>query len=284
MSKIVIDCGHNSTGSDRGAKCYDGRMENDLNREVVKRLTALLTESGHTVIPIGNDGSDVMSRGAVGEKNGCDLMLSIHHNAYGQGANGTSVIKSVFADRDAPKAAQCAQLILNAIPDAIGTRARNGGKPDTRWNSTKKADYYGVIRGNGRHNTLIVESLFCDNAADLSRWDPDKIASAINGAVCAVFGRPANTAPGGSGSTGSTGGSGSTGGTGGKPVYAVGDTVSFSGGSHFVSSDAKSPVGGIRTAGRAKLTKIAAGAAHPYHLIGTTSNVYGWVDTATVSK
>lgn len=71
----------------------------------------------------------------------------------------------------------------------------------------------------------------------------------------------------------------------------VGDIVQFSGGSHYVSSDSPSPSGGTRTAGPAKVTNIAKGAPHPYHLIGGasapeaggSSNVYGWVDAGTVS-
>ncbi|MBO4583802.1 MAG: N-acetylmuramoyl-L-alanine amidase [Clostridia bacterium] len=269
MSIIVIDCGHNAAGRDRGARCHDGRMENDLNQAVSARLAALLKAAGHNVVSIGNDGSGVVERGACGANNNCDLLLSIHHNAYGGGANGTSVIKSVFADRDAPKAAQCGKLILEYVSDAIGTRARNGGAPATKWNGARTADYYGVIRGNRKHNTLIVECLFCDNPSDLSRWDPDRIAAAICGAVCAVFGKPSNVVET-------------------KPEapapFAVGELVEFSGGAHYVSSDAKKATGGVRTPGRARLTKIVPGRAHPYHLIGTTSNVWGWVDADRVSK
>ena len=268
MSKIVIDCGHSAVGA-RGARCADGRMENDLNQAVAKRLAAALSAAGHFVIPIGNDASGVVDRGRCGANNNCDLMLSIHHNAYGRGANGTSVIKSVFADSAAPKAAQAAQLILDAVSDAIGTCRRNGGKPSVRWNGAHNADYYGVIRGNAKRNTLIVEALFCDNPSDLARWDPDRIASAICGAVCAVFGCPANAAA-------------AQAETPERPRFAAGDLVEVSGGAHFVSSDAVKSTGGVRTAGRARLTKIAAGRPHPYHLIGTTSNVWGWVDADRV--
>ena len=62
----------------------------------------------------------------------------------------------------------------------------------------------------------------------------------------------------------------------------VGDIIDFSGGNHYVSSTATTPTGGKRTAGKATLTIIAKGAPHPYHLVGTTSNVYGWVDEAQV--
>lgn len=268
MSKIVIDCGHNAVG-DRGARCRDGRTENELNQAVCSRLSAALAAAGHEVAQIGNDSTGVEKRGQLGADRGCDLMLSIHHNAYGGGANGTTVIKSVFADAAAPKASQVAQLILDAVSDALGTRRRNGGKPAVKWNSARTADYYGVIRGNKKHNTLIVESLFCDNPSDLARWDPSLIARAICGAVCAVFGSPANAAA-------------AQAETPDKPRFAAGDLVEFSGGAHYVSSDAKKATGGVRTAGRARLTKIAAGRAHPYHLVGTTSNVWGWVDAAQV--
>lgn len=271
MSIIYIDCGHNAKGTDRGARCADGRMENDLNQAVSARLAALLSAAGHAVTRIGNDSTGIVERGALAAENKCDLLLSIHHNAFGHGANGTSVIKSVFADAKAPKAAQAAQMILDSVSDAIGTKRRNGGKPAVKWNGAHNADYYGVIRGNGRRNTLIVESLFCDNASDLARWDPDRIAAAICGAVCAVFGRPANVAAAQSE-------------TPERPRFAVGDLVEFCGGAHYVSSDAAKPTGGIRTAGRARLTKIAAGRPHPYHLIGTTSNVWGWVDADRVSR
>ncbi len=70
------------------------------------------------------------------------------------------------------------------------------------------------------------------------------------------------------------------------PDIKQGDIVNFSGGYHYVSSTSTTPVGGKRTAGKAKCTLIAKGAPHPYHLIGESggSNVYGWVDAGTVSK
>jgi phage protein D len=72
--------------------------------------------------------------------------------------------------------------------------------------------------------------------------------------------------------------------------YNVGDVVEFHGGYHYVSSDASSPVGGVRTPGKAKVFAKNPGAAHPYSLIGGaynelggTCNVYGWVDLGTFS-
>lgn len=67
--------------------------------------------------------------------------------------------------------------------------------------------------------------------------------------------------------------------------YAVGDIVQFNGGYHYVSSAASNPTGGKCAAGPAKITLIAKGAKHPWHLIHTDSStrVYGWVDDGTFS-
>ncbi|MCM1165682.1 MAG: contractile injection system protein, VgrG/Pvc8 family [Ruminococcus sp.] len=73
-------------------------------------------------------------------------------------------------------------------------------------------------------------------------------------------------------------------GSGSVSGYAIGDTVNFSGGTHYISSTAAAPTGGNRTAGTARITNIAKGAAHPYHLIGESSNVYGWVDVSQISS
>lgn len=67
--------------------------------------------------------------------------------------------------------------------------------------------------------------------------------------------------------------------------YKVGDVVQFNGGYHYVSSTASNPTGSKCSAGPAKITLIAKGAKHPYHLIHTDSStrVYGWVDDGTFS-
>lgn len=65
--------------------------------------------------------------------------------------------------------------------------------------------------------------------------------------------------------------------------YAVGSEVTFLGGSHYVSSDSGAKGYTVKGSGKAKITKIAEGKAHPYHLIHSDSscNVYGWVDTGS---
>ena len=83
---------------------------------------------------------------------------------------------------------------------------------------------------------------------------------------------------------GGTGGtSPSTPGSGGSLEASVGDTVTFTGTKHYVSSNATN--GAACKPGKAKVTAVAKNAKHPYHLIkvaGGGSTVYGWVDTSDI--
>lgn len=67
--------------------------------------------------------------------------------------------------------------------------------------------------------------------------------------------------------------------------HKVGDIVQFNGGYHYASSTAGSPTGSKCAAGKAKITLVAKGAKHPWHLIhqDSSSRVYGWVDDGTFS-
>ena len=79
----------------------------------------------------------------------------------------------------------------------------------------------------------------------------------------------------------SGGGTGSGGGSGGR---AVGDIVNFIGTRHYVSSTGNT--GYNCKPGEARITLIAPGAAHPYHLVHTTgsaSTVYGWVNESDIA-
>lgn len=66
-------------------------------------------------------------------------------------------------------------------------------------------------------------------------------------------------------------------------AFKVGDTVQFTGSTHYTSANATS--GPSCKAGKAKVTAISPNGKHPYHLIavsGSGSTVYGWVDASTV--
>lgn len=62
----------------------------------------------------------------------------------------------------------------------------------------------------------------------------------------------------------------------------IGDIVEFTGSQHFTSSSGNTSF--PCKAGSARVTQIANGARHPYHLIhtGAGSTVYGWVDAKSV--
>lgn len=66
--------------------------------------------------------------------------------------------------------------------------------------------------------------------------------------------------------------------------FAIGDTVYFLGGNHWYASTSTNPTGGQRTEGTARITNKANGAPHPIHLIGISSNVYGWVNTEQIKS
>ena len=74
----------------------------------------------------------------------------------------------------------------------------------------------------------------------------------------------------------------STGGQTSGADYKIGDIVQFNGKTHYVSSQAMNGV--PCKPGKAKVTSIAKGAKHPYHLVnqGGGCTVYGWVNAADI--
>lgn len=71
--------------------------------------------------------------------------------------------------------------------------------------------------------------------------------------------------------------------SGSAQTASVGDTVTFTGTKHYVSSNSTN--GAACKPGKAKVTAVAKNAKHPYHLIkvaGGGSTVYGWVDAADI--
>ena len=64
---------------------------------------------------------------------------------------------------------------------------------------------------------------------------------------------------------------------------AVGDVVKFTGNKQYTSSDSETVRGAV--AGVARITAMAPGKKHPYHLVRTgDTGPYGWVDAWTFTK
>ena len=69
-------------------------------------------------------------------------------------------------------------------------------------------------------------------------------------------------------------------------TISKGDTVKFTGTIHYNNASATATGYGCK-GGKAKVTNIKAGAAHPYHLqavVGAGSTVYGWVNAVDVKS
>lgn len=70
----------------------------------------------------------------------------------------------------------------------------------------------------------------------------------------------------------------------GTQGLTVGAVVAFTGTKHYVSSSSTAPKS--CKPGEAKITAVAKGARHPYHLVrtaGSASTVYGWVDATDIT-
>lgn len=123
------------------------------------------------------------------------------------------------------------------------------------------------------------------NHADVMHWFPkhgksmDTFREAVKAAV--TSGSPDPTKDTGKGENGTQGGTGAD--SGG--VLTVGTEVDFTGSRHYTSSY-PSAVGKTCKSGRATITAVSPGSAHPYHVIavsGKGSTVHGWVDAKDIS-
>jgi N-acetylmuramoyl-L-alanine amidase len=88
---IAIDPGHG--GKDPGARGPTGLQEKDVNLDIALKLAKLLAENGAQVVLTRSDDRfvDLYERTAIAERNGAEVLLSIHINANPkQDINGTS--------------------------------------------------------------------------------------------------------------------------------------------------------------------------------------------------
>lgn len=67
------------------------------------------------------------------------------------------------------------------------------------------------------------------------------------------------------------------------PELSVGLKINFAGGESWTHPNDAIPATTNRTSGTAKITIIDKSKTHPYHLIGISSNVYGWCDEKQIS-
>ena len=144
--------------------------------------------------------------------------------------------------------------------------------------ATSGADHIGIVVSVSGKSIKVIEG---NNGNAVAYRNIQVNGRYIRGFVTPKY---ASAAGGTSSTSGSSGSSGSAASSSDASLeYKVGDTVQFAGGKHYAASNASS--GTTVKAGPAKITALAKGAKHPYHVIHTdsTSTVYGWVDATAIS-
>lgn len=153
----------------------------------------------------------------------------------------------------------------DALLDLVTDICKRNGIKKLAWSTNKNTR---VNHLNGRNMTV-----HRDYAAKACPGDylynlQDEIAAEVNRRL----GTSGSTTPSTGGSTGTA-----------AADIKVGDVVEFTGSKHYVSATATSA--SSCKPGKAKVTALAKGKAHPYHLIavsGGGSTVYGWTDAADI--
>lgn len=164
--KILLDMGHTLSGAGTGA--VGVVKETDKNRQLGKRLIAMLQEKGHTVVNCTVDSStnDLAARVAIANKHkDADLFISLHLNAFNGSAYGveTFIYNGSWAGKTANKAkAQAIQTELAKIWYNRGVKENN---------------FY-VLRETIMP-AVLVELGFCDNKGDMDKWNNEEIAKRL---------------------------------------------------------------------------------------------------------
>lgn len=164
---IGIDMGHSLSGAGTGAVGI--YKEVDKNREVGKRLIAMLQEKGHTVVNCTVDSASSINsqlQGIAKKANAqkLDVFVSLHLNSYNGSAYGVETY-TYTSTSSSTKA--IAQRIQDKLVAQVGWYNRG----------VKTANFH-VLRETVAP-AILVELGFCDNKGDMDKWDADKIAKAL---------------------------------------------------------------------------------------------------------
>lgn len=157
--KICLDAGH--YGKYNRSPAVKAYYESDMNWKLHNLLKAELELYGFEVTRTRSNKEKDMSvydRGAASK--GCDLFLSLHSNAVGDGVNEAVDYPVVYVQLDGKGNALGKQL-AQAIEQLMGTK--QDGRISTRKGS--KGEYYGVLRGAAAVGTMgmILEHSFHTN-------------------------------------------------------------------------------------------------------------------------
>lgn len=181
---IGVDCGHSLSGAGTGAVGIV--KEVDKNREVGKKLIAMLQENGHTVVNCTVDSAsstNAQLQGITKKANAqkLDLLVSLHLNSFNGSAYG---VETYTYTGTGSNTKAIARRVQDKLVAQVGWYNRG----------VKTANFY-VLRETVAP-AILVELGFCDSAKDMGLWDTDKIATALyEGITNTAYKAPAPPAP-----------------------------------------------------------------------------------------
>ena len=302
--KICLDAGH--YGKYNRSKVVPEYYESEMNWKLHNYLAEELKRFGFEVIKTRADQTKDMGLVARGKASkGCDLFLSIHSNAADAEYVDYPLVITMQdgkGDKLGLAFAKNAERLMDTWQDGkiIKKKGTFGG------------EWYSVLEGARQVGTMgmIIEHSFHTNEK-ATRWllvdaNLREMAKAEAEIIAAHFGIQKPTEDAGTyevlvgkytkteaeavakklteqGYSASIVGISEDAPAEKEWTPAVGDVVKFTGNKQYTSSDSETVRGAV--AGVARITAMAPGKKHPYHLVRTgDTGPYGWVDAGTFTK
>lgn len=302
--KICLDAGH--YGKYNRSKVVPEYYESEMNWKLHNYLAEELKRFGFEVIKTRADQTKDMGLVARGKASkGCDLFLSIHSNA----ADAEYVDYPLVITMQDGKGDKLGLAFAKNVERLMDTW--QDGKIIKK-KGTFGGEWYSVLEGARQVGTMgmIIEHSFHTNEK-ATRWllvdaNLREMAKAEAEIIAAHFGIQKPTEDAGTyevrvgkynkteaeavakklteqGYSASIVGISEDAPVEKEWTPAVGDVVKFTGNKQYTSSDSETVRGAV--AGVARITAMAPGKKHPYHLVRTgDTGPYGWVDAGTFTK
>ena len=173
--KICLDAGHGTGQNQSPARC--GYFEGDRMFTLQRLLQQELEAYGVTVVctrAARQDDPPLYTR-ALAAKD-CDLFLSLHSNAAGNGVCESVDYPVVFYPVSGKGIGLAAEL-AECIHKTMGTL--QPAQTRVRWNSAHNADYYGVIRFTAEPGDCL---LLCSDGLSNQMADQEILFEVVHGA------------------------------------------------------------------------------------------------------
>lgn len=302
--RICLDAGH--YGKYNRSKVVPEYYESEMNWKLHNYLAEELKQFGFEVIKTRADQTKDMGLVARGKASkGCDLFLSIHSNA----ADAEYVDYPLVITMQDGKGDKLGLALAKNVERLMDTW--QDGKIIKK-KGTFGGEWYSVLEGARQVGTMgmIIEHSFHTNEK-ATRWllvdaNLREMAKAEAEIIAAHFGIQKPTEDAGTyevrvgkytkteaeavakklteqGYSASIVGISEDAPVEKEWTPAVGDVVKFTGNKQYTSSDSETVRGAV--AGVARITAMAPGKKHPYHLVRTgDTGPYGWVDAGTFTK